>query len=67
MRKPEADGPGRSPIAATSPPPSVRYDVTLLSPGDLPLFNEGSHCRLYQALGAHPLSVGGEDGTYWRP
>ncbi|MDO8531385.1 MAG: 1,4-alpha-glucan branching protein GlgB [Dehalococcoidia bacterium] len=70
MRKPEADRPVRSPIATTSRPPSVRYDVTLLSPGDLHLFNEGSHCRLYQALGAHPLSVGGEDGTYfavWAP
>ena len=35
---------------------------------DLYLFNEGSHTRLYDRLGAHPQ--GGEDGTHfavWAP
>ncbi|GIX47333.1 MAG: hypothetical protein KatS3mg131_1544 [Candidatus Tectimicrobiota bacterium] len=44
--------------------------VTLLSADDLYLFNEGSHFRLYEKLGAHPLSVGGTAGTYfavWAP
>jgi 1,4-alpha-glucan branching enzyme len=48
----------------------VRYDVTLLTGDDTYLFNEGSHYRLHQKLGAHPLSVDGVDGTYfavWAP
>ena len=36
---------------------TVRYDVSLLTDQDLHLFNEGSHDRLYQKLGAHPLQV----------
>jgi 1,4-alpha-glucan branching enzyme len=49
---------------------SVRYDVSLLSDDDLFLFNEGSHYRLYEKLGAHPTTVGGVGGTYfavWAP
>lgn len=45
-------------------------DVTLLSSDDLYLFNEGTHDRLYEKLGAHPLSVDGTAGTYfavWAP
>jgi len=48
----------------------VRYDVTLFTGDDTYLFNEGSHYRLHQKLGAHPLSVDGVDGTYfavWAP
>ncbi len=48
----------------------VSYEVTLLSDDDLYLFNEGSHYRLYEKLGAHPTSAGGEPGTYfavWAP
>jgi len=48
----------------------MRYDVTLLNDQDLYLFNEGSHLRLYEKLGAHPLTVDGEDGTLfavWAP
>jgi len=48
----------------------VRYDVTMLTGDDTYLFNEGSHYRLYQKLGAQPLSVDGVDGTYfavWAP
>jgi len=47
----------------------VRYDLTLLSDQDLYLFNEGTHFHLYDKLGAHPVTVGG-DGTYfavWAP
>ncbi|MDA1095829.1 MAG: 1,4-alpha-glucan branching protein GlgB [Chloroflexi bacterium] len=45
--------------------------VTRISEEDLYLFNEGSHVRLYQSLGAHPTSTAaGEAGTYfavWAP
>jgi 1,4-alpha-glucan branching enzyme len=44
--------------------------VTLLSQDDLYLFNEGTHLHLYEKLGAHPMTVDGEDGTYfavWAP
>jgi 1,4-alpha-glucan branching enzyme len=37
---------------------------------DLHLFNEGTHTRLYDVLGAHPLTFDGRDGTYfavWAP
>jgi len=43
---------------------------SLLSDDDLYLFNEGSHIRLYERLGAHPLSIGAKTGTYfavWAP
>jgi len=43
---------------------------SLLSEHDLYLFNEGSHLRLYEKLGAHPVSRDGHDGTYfavWAP
>jgi 1,4-alpha-glucan branching enzyme len=43
---------------------------SLLSKDDLYLFNEGSHIRLYDKLGAHPVTAGGRDGTYfavWAP
>ncbi len=49
---------------------TVRYDISLLSDDDLFLFNEGSHFRLYQKLGAHPLTVKDTAGTYfaaWAP
>src|SRR5690349_6704639 len=48
----------------------MRYDVSLLTDFDLHLFNEGNHARLYQKLGAHPMTVGGEQGTLfavWAP
>jgi len=49
---------------------SVRYDVSLLTQSDLYLFNEGSHYRIYDKLGAHAMKAGGESGTYfavWAP
>ena len=54
MTTPVADTP------ATSP----------LSDMDLYLFNEGSHLRLYDKLGAHPASHEGQEGTHfavWAP
>jgi len=48
----------------------VIYNVSLLTDDDIYLFNEGSHFRLYEKLGAHPMTVEGEDGTYfavWAP
>jgi 1,4-alpha-glucan branching enzyme len=47
--------------------PSV---VTLLTEQDLYLFNEGSHFRLYEKLGAHPLTTKRGAGTtfaVWAP
>ncbi|MCJ7791653.1 MAG: 1,4-alpha-glucan branching enzyme, partial [Dehalococcoidia bacterium] len=44
--------------------------VTLLTEDDLYLFNEGSHFRLYEKLGAHLLTTDGQEGTYfavWAP
>ena len=49
---------------------SVRYDISMLSNDDLFLFNEGSHYRLYEKLGAHPITVDEVEGTYfavWAP
>jgi 1,4-alpha-glucan branching enzyme len=49
---------------------SVRYDISMLTNDDLFLFNEGSHYRLYEKLGAHPITVDGMEGTYfavWAP
>ena len=48
----------------------VRDDFSLLTDDDLYLFNEGSHLRLYEKLGSHPVTVDGIDGTYfavWAP
>ena len=48
----------------------TRFDVDLLSDDDLFLFNEGSHSRLYDKLGAHPVEVAGARGTsfaVWAP
>ena len=42
----------------------------LLTDQDLHLFNEGSHLRLYEKLGAHPCTWDGTEGTYfavWAP
>ena len=50
--------------------PGSRSDVSLLSPQDLFLFNEGRHYRSYNKLGAHLMEAGGERGTcfsVWAP
>ncbi len=49
---------------------SVHYDVTVLTDDDIYLFNEGSHFRLHEKLGSHPINREGVDGTYfavWAP
>jgi 1,4-alpha-glucan branching enzyme len=45
-------------------------EVTTLSEDDIYLFNEGNHSRLYDKLGAHLVSAGDVQGTYfavWAP
>ncbi len=45
-------------------------EVTLLTGDDLYLFNEGTHYRLYEKMGAHPSTIAGEEGAYfavWAP
>ena len=60
----------RHPSQALAQQPSVTSDVTLVSDSDLHYFNEGTHSRLYEKLGAHPLTVDAIRGTYfavWAP
>lgn len=48
----------------------VDGEPTLLTEEDLWLFAEGTHTRLYEALGAHPVTVEGRTGTLfavWAP
>ncbi|MGE0160733.1 MAG: 1,4-alpha-glucan branching protein GlgB [Gemmatimonadales bacterium] len=48
----------------------AKKNETALSAQDLYLFNEGSHLRLYEKLGAHPATQGGQAGTrfaVWAP
>ena len=45
-------------------------DFSLLKPGDVYLFNEGTHYELYRKLGAHLVEVDGATGAYfsvWAP
>ncbi|MEX1368681.1 MAG: 1,4-alpha-glucan branching protein GlgB [Nannocystaceae bacterium] len=49
---------------------TVRSDFSLLDAQDTYLFNEGTHERLYDKLGAHPMELDGESGTnfaVWAP
>jgi len=48
----------------------VTHEGSLLTDQDIYLFKEGNHFRLYDKLGAHVISVGGKEGTYfavWAP
>jgi 1,4-alpha-glucan branching enzyme len=48
----------------------VSCDANMLSNDDLFLFNEGSHYRLYEKLGAHLQTMEGVEGTHfavWAP
>jgi len=48
----------------------VKKDMSLFTEYDIYLFKEGKHFRLYEKLGAHPMTVGKEKGTYfavWAP
>ncbi len=55
----------------TSEPASpVHYDVSLLTPEDFYLFNEGSHYRIYDKMGAHLIESNGIAGAVfgiWAP
>ena len=46
-------------------PPPPRSDASLLTAQDLFLFNEGTHYRIYDKLGAHLTTVAGKPGTYF--
>lgn len=49
---------------------TASYNMSLLTDDDLYLFNEGSHFRLYDKLGAHPIEHEGKKGTHfavWAP
>ena len=49
---------------------STNHNVSLLTDDDGYLFNEGSHFRLYDKLGAHLINQGENSGTYfavWAP
>src|SRR5262249_29235659 len=49
---------------------STRHDVSLLSSQDLHLFNEGTHYRMYEKMGAHFATAGDERGvafSVWAP
>ncbi|HVL82065.1 MAG TPA: 1,4-alpha-glucan branching protein GlgB [Actinomycetota bacterium] len=82
-RKPPAEG-GAKPArrtAATKKAPAAKRptrkrsgpvwtDVSVLTDDDLYLFNEGTHSRLGERMGAHPLVVDGTEGTHfsvWAP
>lgn len=48
----------------------VGYDLSLLTDDDLYLFNEGTHNRLYEKLGAHLIATDKGSGVYfavWAP
>jgi 1,4-alpha-glucan branching enzyme len=49
---------------------ALSCNISRLTGDDLYLFNEGSHHRLYDKLGAHPMVTDGISGTYfavWAP
>jgi 1,4-alpha-glucan branching enzyme len=49
---------------------AVVHGPSLFTEEDIYLFKEGNHFRLYDKLGAHPLSLEGRAGTYfavWAP
>ncbi len=51
-------------------PTNVLSDISLFTEHDIYLFKEGSHFRLYDKLGSHPMEVDGKKGTYfsvWAP
>jgi 1,4-alpha-glucan branching enzyme len=60
----------KGPASKKSNRPAVLPHVSLLTADDLYLFNEGSHFRLHEKLGARPMTVEGTAGTYfavWAP
>ncbi|MDD2462921.1 MAG: hypothetical protein PHI97_02915 [Desulfobulbus sp.] len=43
----------------------ILYDVSALTDHDIYLFKEGNHFRLYEKLGAHRMTVGGQKGIHF--
>src|ERR1700716_1739295 len=61
---------GRPAAGAAAATPDLRQPTTLLSDWDYHLFNEGSHHRLWDKLGSHPMERNGVIGTMfavWAP
>src|SRR5207249_9942249 len=53
-----------------TPPVASPREVRLITSEDLHLFNEGTHYRVHEKLGAHLLHDNGEQGTafaVWAP
>ncbi|MDZ7723689.1 MAG: 1,4-alpha-glucan branching protein GlgB [candidate division KSB1 bacterium] len=49
---------------------NVYYDISLLTESDIYLIKKGNHYRLYEKMGAHPVSHKGKQGTFfcvWAP
>jgi 1,4-alpha-glucan branching enzyme len=62
--------PKRQAPPAGGPPSGVPPEGSLLTELDLYLFNEGTHYRLHDKLGSHPMTAFGQEGTYfavWAP
>ena len=51
-------------------PHTIRYDITRLTELDIYLFKQGTHTKLYEKLGSHPMEAGKKKGVYfavWAP
>ena len=51
-------------------PHAIRYDITRLTELDIYLFKQGTHTKLYEKLGSHPMKAGKKQGVYfavWAP
>jgi 1,4-alpha-glucan branching enzyme len=72
MTQPKRNRPA-APRAGTREPvtaPDAAAEVTLLTSEDLHWFNEGTHSRLFEKLGAHLAGSGNDAGTHfavWAP
>lgn len=70
MRSEENTETAASGTLANGNPYEVAPVESRISDEDLHLFNEGTHARLYEKLGAHRIKIGGSEGTYfavWAP
>jgi 1,4-alpha-glucan branching enzyme len=57
-------------VATSAQEGVVQTGTSLMTPDDIYLFNEGSHFRLYEKLGAHPAVHNGRHGVHfavWAP
>ena len=62
--------PTSSPASGPAEVDRAREGAWPLGDMDVHLFNEGTHAKLYEELGAHPMRWEGRDGTYfavWAP